>query len=261
MRYPPRNPRVLSLVANSDGFRSPRELGESDPRTRILVVGDSFVFGSGVEASERFTEILELLEPGWRIDNLGMTGWGIDLMLRAIEAFGPKARPDIVLLAVYTDDFRRVAPTYAGLGHAVPKFGLVDGQLESFPYPRPGVFERLRLVQLLFRLRPAAERNHYALNAALLDRFRAATEQLAAAPVVLFLPGRGDTPEDKQRRRFLGNWAARNDVPFVDLTDAIRGAGVSRLYIPRNFHWNPEGHRIAADAIHRRLKTLRPNLP
>ena len=93
VRYPPRNPRALSVVSNSDGFRSSRELGEPDARPRILVVGDSFVFGSGVEASERFTEILEWLEPGWRVDNLGMTGWGIDLMVREIETLGPKARP------------------------------------------------------------------------------------------------------------------------------------------------------------------------
>ena len=91
VHYPPRNPRALSIVSNADGFRSDRELGAPDVRPRILVVGDSFVFGSGVEERERFTEVLEWLEPGWRVDNLGMTGWGVDLMVRALETFGEKA--------------------------------------------------------------------------------------------------------------------------------------------------------------------------
>ena len=257
VRYPPRNPRVLSLIANSDGFRSSREFGAPDQRERILVAGDSFVFGSGVQADERFTEILEWLEPGWRVDNMGMTGWGIDLMLRAIEAYGPRADPDIVVLAVYTDDFRRAGPFYAGLGYAVPKFVLVNGRLESVPYPHPGPFRRLRIAQALLRLRPTEDRNHYELNKALLDRYRLVTEELGADPVVLFLPGRGDTPEDQQRRRFLGGWATRNGVAFLDLTAPIHGAGVPRLYIPGNFHWNPEGHRTAAHAIYRLLKSRR----
>lgn len=260
VRYPPRNPRALSVVSNSDGFRSPRELGEPDARPRILVIGDSFVFGSGVEASERFTEVLEWLEPGWRVDNLGMTGWGIDLMVRALETLGPKARPNLVVLAVYTDDFRRAAPTYAGLGFAVPRFRLMDGKLNSFPYPRPGPLESLRIVQAVARLTPPGDRNEYALNAALLDRYRDLTAGLEAHPVVLFLPGRGDTPEDQQRRHFLGGWAARNDVPFIDLTAPIHGAGVARVYIPGNFHWNPDGHRTAAHVIYRKLKALHPDL-
>jgi len=258
--YPPRNPRPLSLNANSDGFRSERELGSPDSRPRILVVGDSFVFGSGVEAEERFTEVLEWLEPRWRVDNLGMTGWGIDLMVRALEKFGAKARPDVVILAVYTDDFRRAGPTYAGLGHAIPRYRLVDGELVSFPYPRPGFWQRLRVVQALRRLQPTTDRNEYALNAALLDRYHDLTVALDASPFVLFLPGRGDTPEDQQRRRFLAQWATRRGVPYLDLTGPIHGAGVQRVYIPGNFHWNPDGHRTAAHHIYRELKTLRPNL-
>jgi hypothetical protein len=258
--YPPSNPRPLSLNANSDGFRSERELGGPDSRPRILVVGDSFVFGSGVETTERFTEVLEWLEPQWRVDNLGMTGWGIDLMVRALEKFGAKARPDVVILAVYTDDFRRAGPTYAGLGFAIPRFRLIDGELVSVPYPRPGFWRRLRAVEAMQRMRPAPDRNEYALNAALLDRYYDLTTELGATPFVVFLPGRGDTPEDQQRRRFLARWASHREVPYLDLTGPIHGAGVPRLYIPGNFHWNADGHRTAAHHIYRELKALRPNL-
>lgn len=73
-KYPRENPRLLSVVSNKNGFRSSREFDEPDDRKRILVVGDSFVFGEGVQENERFSNVLEIIRPDWRVDNLGMTG-------------------------------------------------------------------------------------------------------------------------------------------------------------------------------------------
>ncbi|GAH15786.1 unnamed protein product, partial [marine sediment metagenome] len=127
--YPPRNPVAIPLVSNSLGFRDDRELYEKDPRTRILMVGDSFIFGSGVFEEQRISEVLESLEPAWRVDSVGMPGWGIDSMVRALENILPNVKLDTVILAVYCDDFRRVHPYYAGMGYAAKKYDLVAGQL------------------------------------------------------------------------------------------------------------------------------------
>ena len=46
--------RQVEVVRNSLGFRE-REPGPKDPnRYRIAVIGDSFTWGQGIEASERF---------------------------------------------------------------------------------------------------------------------------------------------------------------------------------------------------------------
>jgi hypothetical protein len=82
--YPAASKELIPVVSNSDGFRNSREFDERDGRPRILVTGDSFVFGQGVRAEDRLTEQLESMEPRRRVDNMGMTGWGIDLMIRAI---------------------------------------------------------------------------------------------------------------------------------------------------------------------------------
>jgi len=248
-RYPHGSGPEIPLVSNSDGFRSPREFGEMDQRRRILVVGDSFVFGQGVRAEERLTERLEAAEPGWRVDNMGMTGWGIDLMVRAIEHLGPKADPDVVVLAVYTDDFRRLLPNYAGLGYAYPKFEFAGSALATVPFPYPRPWERLRVVQAAYDRGWRWRRNRYDLNEALLDRFLANGTAMAFRPVVAFLPGRGDTDEDQERREFLRRWATAHDVPYVDLTTPIRGAGVDRVFIAGNWHWNPAGHQLAANEL------------
>jgi hypothetical protein len=160
------------------------------------------------------------------------------------------------VLAVYTDDFRRLLPYYAGVGLAYPKFELDGDRLVSVPFPYPRGWERLRLVQALYHRLWQRDRNRFALNGALLDRFLRNAEAQRFRPVVVFFPGLGDTDEDRARRGFLAGWAARHGVPFADLTDAIHGAGVASLYIDVNWHWNAEGHRVAARELHALLAPL-----
>jgi hypothetical protein len=256
-RYPRTSDVLMPLVSNSDGFRSSREFSDDDPRLRVVVIGDSFVFGLGVRAEHRLTERLETLEPGWRVDNLGMPGWGLDLMIRALEHIGPKADPDIVVLAVYTDDFRRVLPHYAGLGYAYPKFELVRDELQTVPFRYPRAWERLRIVQAMSKLAWRRDANHYALNEALLDRFLANARVMQFRPLVAFLPGRTDTPVDQERRAFLHRWSVARGMPYLDLTDAIHGHGVENVYLRDNWHWNAAGHQVAAEEVRKALLSMR----
>ncbi len=250
MRYPPNSHRVTPLVSNSDGFASSRELGEPDPRPRVLVLGDSFTFGTGVNEGARFTEIVEEIEPRWRVDNLGMTGWGIDLMVRGLERYGPKAKPAVVVLAVYTDDFRRLDPFYAGVGFPFTKFALQDGALVDVAYPRRTLLDRLRIVELARLTVAKRDRNFFALNEALIDRFQAIARRLHAAPVILFLPGRSDTEGDRERRSRLAGWAGARGIPFRDLTTLIHEPGPDQTFLTDNWHMSERGHRIVGEALH-----------
>lgn len=215
-----------------------------------MLLGDSFVMGLGVEEGLRFSEVVEDIEPRWRVDNMGMGGWGIDLMVRALETFAAKAKPDAVVLAVYTDDFRRVDPRYAGQGYAYPKFRLRDGTLVSEPFPVPSLWQRLRLGEAWRRATARGDRNRYELNEALVNRFDSLAKAHGAKPAILFLPGRGDTEEDRTRRSTLAGWAKRLGIPFRDLTDPLHGAGVEQTYIVDDFHWNEKGHRITGEVLH-----------
>lgn len=258
MRYPGNTHRMLGLISNSDGFASSRNLGEPDSRPRVLVIGDSFTMGLGVNEGTRYTEVLEDLEPRWRVDNMGMMGWGLDLMVRSLEALGKKAQPTVVVLSVYTDDLTRVAPRFVGAaGHAYRKFAVVDGKLTDTPPFEMNFRRRLHLSELLRTVEERrggkTARNHYTLNGALLDRFRELTSELGAIPVVLFFPGREDTAEDKERRGFLRAWTDANSVVYGDFTDVLHGAGVEKTYITNNFHWNEYGHELTARALHELL--------
>jgi hypothetical protein len=252
-RYPPGSTRDLSLVSNADGFRNDRDFDDDDPRPRLWVLGDSMTFGEGVEVEDRVTGVIASREPGWRVDNLGMTGWGLDSMVRAYERIARKRRPQAVLLDFYTDDFRRLRPYYAGMGYASLKYEIDDGVLVDVPFPRPpGALRRLRIVQAVEQSYWRIGRNRYPLNEALLDRLRTLTAPQVALAVA-FLPGSADTAEDQERRAFLRAWCSRTGTPYADLSETMHARG-SAVYIPGSSHWNELGHRVAGEALHAFLR-------
>lgn len=248
-RYPPGSGRTVRLTSNADGFRSRRELGERDPRPRIVVLGDSLIFGEGVDEAERLTEVMEAAAPDWRFDNLGMIGYGADLMLRAFEAVGRRTAPDAVVVAIYTDDVRRVARYYSGVGFPIPRFVLRDGRLATIPYPDPHLWERTRFFQGIlyayWRYTPVT----YRLNEAILDRFAELSREGPFALGIVFLPGREEHGDDRRRRDWLTEYARRRRLPYLDMTGAVQDGGGERLYLPNDSHWNADGHRLVAERL------------
>ncbi|HMB67774.1 MAG TPA: SGNH/GDSL hydrolase family protein [bacterium] len=247
--YPEDDPRRLTVVSNRRGFRDDRELDDPDDRPRVLVLGDSFVFGEGVEARERFTDGLEDLL-GYRVDSVGMTGWGPDLMLRALETVGPEARPDAVLLCLYTHDFRRVHPLYAGIGFEIPRYELRDGELVTVPYPAPSLWQKLRILWAVSPVRRSWDSGMWDVHRAILSRFRSLAAERDFRLGIVFLPGRADTPADLERREWLAAYSEEHGVSFLDLTGPVLDRPREEVFLPGgNPHWNPAGHALVAAVL------------
>ncbi len=252
LRWPPHATRLTESVTNSDGFRSSRELGDRDPRPRVLVVGDSFTEGVGVEEGERYTEILED-RTGWRVDNAGIAGWGVGQMVRTVDAFATKAKADVVVLAIYVDDLRRAHPLYTGYGYGVDGFVLEAGRLVNRPFETPSGWRRLRLVHGISRLWTERDPLFLDVNRALVARFAELAERDGFIGVTAFLPGRNpEAKRDRAAAAMLAEAAAEHALPHADLTNAILEAD-DPLYLDGDPHWNPTGHRIAGEALARRL--------
>lgn len=248
--------RTMTWVSNSDGFRSSRSFQEFDPRKRILVLGDSLVFGLGVEASERFTELTEASQPDWRIENLGITGFGPDLMLRSLEHVGIPQRPSVVVLCIYTDDFRRVRPHYAGMGFEIPRYTLVRGELRTMAYPGPSIRNKSRVLEGISKVYWSKSSAEWDLNEAILKRFLSLAGQYHFRPALVFLPNYVDLPQDRQRRTWLRRFADDNATPYLDLTDLLVTGSPRRFFIRGDYHLNPEGHAAVAGSLRRFLAGL-----
>jgi hypothetical protein len=208
------------------------------------------VFGQGVEHEERFTDVLESNRPDWRVENLGMTGYGPDLMLMAFQSLGRKIHAKAMVLCIYTDDFRRVQPRYASIGFSIPRFRLIDGGLQRVPYPARSPWDGLHAVCAVRNAWWKITQSEWRLTAAILESTLSTARQFGTASGIAFLPGKADLPEDQARRRWLGEFARQHATPFVDLTDPIHAYG-ENAFITANWHLSPLGHRVVADELQR----------
>ena len=127
---------------NRYGFRGPAvELARTATR-RLVVLGDSFVWGLGVEDDELFTSLLAReSSPPLEVVNLGVSGYGTDQELLLWQQLGRRFRPDVVLLVVtpWTDLYDN--PYGERYGYQKPFFRWDDATaalvLNNVPVPPP----------------------------------------------------------------------------------------------------------------------------
>lgn len=90
-----------SFRTNKDGFRGV-DWDHSPARKNIIVLGDSFAFGWGVEEHEMFSSLLEArlrkVDPAFQVLNMAQSGYFLDQILNTFELFGRRFDP---LLIVY----------------------------------------------------------------------------------------------------------------------------------------------------------------
>src|SRR5580765_3695632 len=76
-------------------------------RRNIVVLGDSYTFGHGVNDGEEYPAILAgKLKEGFDVVNLGVGGWGLTQEIRRFYEFGVLYRPRAVVLQFSANDPR-----------------------------------------------------------------------------------------------------------------------------------------------------------
>jgi GDSL-like Lipase/Acylhydrolase family len=250
----------VSYQANPQGFRSPQDFERATPRRRIVLLGDSYTFGTGVEQGQTFAARLEHALRRTRTYNFGIGGFGVDQMWRTLHHYALAVRPDVVVLAFIRNDLDRSLSAIR-LGHdwlAKPTYRLDGEKLVPLTLEnRPGalarwVSARSRLLELWRRVGYSVGwrfpvgyrwRLNRAIFAAVRDECRAAGVPL----VVVHLPVNRRTPAPMLSEEF-----ARLEIPFLDLTDHLP-PDADALYFEHDPHFSPAGHRFAAEEIARFL--------
>jgi len=127
---------------DEQGLRGPSTWSETASK-RMLVLGDSFAFGEGVDIDERFDSLIAERFPDLSIVNLGVMGYGTDQQAIKLRAWEDDLRPgDLVLVLTYSNDFFDVASTTHS-GRSKPWFSIEDGSLVEHD-PSIGILEHIR---------------------------------------------------------------------------------------------------------------------
>ncbi len=220
-------PWQADLTTNSAGFRDVPHGTKSAGVTRVVVLGDSFVFGSGVKQDETLTHVLATrLGPTFEVVNLGVPGYGTDQALLTLRRWGPKLLPDVVVAGFFWNDVMENAsreiygmpkPSFVLEGGADGALTLVPpgpprerspvARLASFLGGRSHVFslfrralgtsgsrvepeERPVMLDLSLRAAPPSRDAEFALTWALLEAIARESRALGAAPLVFTIPPR-----------------------------------------------------------------------
>jgi hypothetical protein len=100
----------VTVRTNELGLRGePAAPAKTAGTFRVLVVGDSFAFGFGVEDEESFPALLETrldtrFERPVEVLNAGVPGWSTDHYLLFLRTRGFALEPDLVVLAIMEND-------------------------------------------------------------------------------------------------------------------------------------------------------------
>jgi hypothetical protein len=252
-----------ATTLNSDGWRDTEFGPRASGVRRIVVVGDSFTFGVGVDDGERYTELLERALDDLEVLNLGMNAVGPDQELLVLEQHGLALAPDLVLCQVLEDnDFTDVACTINGYWPK-PWFRLRADQLELVPPSRTWdvrLRESSYLGETLYRLlQPTRTYKSLApewdgvdtsgLIARLLVRMRASSEEAGARFAVLLVATGKRAREMNELRAAL----EREGIARVEVRAWFDSAEERARYLLPDGHWTAEGHRLAAEVLRTEL--------
>ncbi len=253
----------VSYRSNLRGFRSrpPRpDLNPDEPDRRIVLLGDSYTFGSGVADDETFAAVLETKIEGTRCDNFGIGAYGIDQMWLTLRHYAMPLKPDVVILSFIRNDLDRGLSSYRRdhVWRWKPAFRLSGGELAPMTSAnRPGALRRfLHQRSGLFRLWLKTEHSlsrryaigyRWRLNRAIFEAIRDDCRRLGVPLVVVHIPVNRRKPTPIFEREF-----ADMGIDYLDLGPLLP-ADADALYYPRDRHFNAGGHRFAAEAIYRFL--------
>ena len=106
-RYQPDTNKIITKTHNSNGLRIDKDIPyEKGSKKRVLLLGDSFVYGYGLDDDETIAvKLQENLGDNYEIINFGVDGYGTGQELLQFMEDGLKYHPDIVLLFFYPNDF------------------------------------------------------------------------------------------------------------------------------------------------------------
>jgi GDSL-like Lipase/Acylhydrolase family len=262
----------VPATTNAAGWRDAEFSRERQAGVRrVVALGDSFVFGVGVDYGERFTELMERALPGVEVLNFGANAFGTDQELRILETEALGYRPDLVLVVIFLGNDLVDIRHERRFSMPKPWFELNGGDLVLHPPRRTwDVDARMSsyLGEIALRLAsglvpvdtlapPWAEADSLPLLAAIAARIRRAAEAAGARSLfVVTVPDwwlQGDPP---LTRDVLAALAAQG-CATLDLTPVLKEVVASgATAFLADGHWTPAGHDAVSRAVCREIGRL-----
>jgi len=279
-------PLRIPVSINSSGFRDMEHSWDKPEGTiRILGLGDSILFGWGIEFKQTFLKQTErLLEDstGRAVEtiNSGVPGWGLNQYYHYLMKVGIRYSPDIIVLAYSPDDLT------GSILDSIPP----DDQFSPGVVFKGGVLHQSRLYNYLkvladrvreknrrashaylFQLDPRREewakreqhlmtwdggkegKEHLAVLRGSLTRLNELANAHQANLIVVFIPDITQVhhPEVQGSNRAVAQVTTEIGIPFLDMTPIFEESkDLQTDYLwPKDAHINVHGHQKIARGL------------
>ena len=274
-------PQFRTVVRiNENGLRDRRHSYERQSDVeRILVLGDSFAWGYGVEESERFSQLLEK-SLDVEVINAGVSGYSTDQELLWYRSEGIKYETDLVILVLAGNDVGDNDRQLVSTIYYKPKFVIEEGQLVPIGYPVPRTSPQGRFVYALSQRSAlayflvqryfdflslygeikansdhanssasgiSAKGEPFRLTMALIDEMRNIAEARKAKFVMVTTDRWWNHPSGESYEDFINTLRAKGFL-VLDV-ESMPGFDPKVMLIPGDGHWNQAGHEFVAEKI------------
>jgi lysophospholipase L1-like esterase len=245
-------------------------------RYRVLVIGDSVAYGSGVPYEKAFTSVLEgrlakRLDGGVAVWNAAVPGYNTAQESILLQAKGPIVKPDLILVQFCLNDYLdppaltpggTLDATQIDAGAGVSLLGLAyrsrvlvfsKEKVKDLQKARPEWFPVWAHYIHSIQKKPGWQR---ALTALL--RISEISRELNAQLLVVVFPVEQQLRIGERRAQDdLARFARGHGIPLLDLYDSFAARWREGLYIDfwhqalqmDKLHLNERGHAVAAEEI------------
>lgn len=217
----------------------------------LLILGDSFAFGEGVDIEDRFDLVLSKELGGIQIINTGTMGYGTDQQYLSSHRYLEQLQSgDVVLVLFYQNDFYDVLRRRSSL-RAKPVFKLADQELVLVPPKitwREYTRDKSYLMSILGRFWEPTQSDHWDFELAneILEYLFSKIGSELPENVSSILAYHGETGDFYIPEKYSGaNFCIFFDR-CIDLDEHLFGH--SEFFLPDG-HWTKEGHSIVGKAI------------
>lgn len=252
---PPREGVLYQI--NEEGFRMPFDLKDTVPKEqkKILLLGDSFMFGIYLNEAETITAQLQKTKGSeYTFYTIAIPAWGMDQMYLAYQKYVDLIQPDQVVLAFIDDDLMRsLEILFHGCGRK-PCLKIEDNQLVE-NNDNPKIWEYLCWNnQIGNRLLVAKyQRKAAALNKFFLTDMIQKEKTAGRIPAFMRIPVKVDLDKKEPRNIFcMQALMDAGGVRYQDLYEPISKMGTpqyDQYYIPNDGHFTAAGAAMLAKAL------------
>ena len=256
-----------------------------DPtKPRVLVMGDSIIYGPKLADNEVATWHAGQKLPGWQVLNAAVSGWSIEQYMLYLRRIIGTVQPKAVVIGLFLgNDLQLTGREFSPWGHSKPLWSLRDGQLQAVGQHRQclDTLAHSVLFRPLWRDHEATGRAVSAicsgqrlgrgeLEAAVSAMFRDMEQTANAAGAQVYWVLLPSLQEFDPRRdgdtRYLRHWRTFHRLlragghKVWDLYPHLvaRPGGVDGLYLEDNAHFTPAGHAVVGSWLGDQLQLVLP---